>query len=100
MTPRGTHGDVIRITDSLRATAEAKAGNGGMTMKNATKDAKTKAVQVRPHDSEAKLYKDSPGMNKRIATRAYEIFERRGKMPGHDLDDWLKAEAEVVWELH
>lgn len=100
MTPSSTHGDVIRVTDSLRATEEAKTGNGGMTMRNVTKDAKTKSVQARPIDSEAKLYKDSPGLNKRIAARAYEIFEHRGKMPGHDLDDWLKAEAEVVWELH
>jgi Protein of unknown function (DUF2934) len=29
----------------------------------------------------------------RIATKAYELHEQRGYLDGHDLDDWLKAEA-------
>lgn len=31
----------------------------------------------------------------RIAMAAYFIAERRGFAPGHELDDWLAAEAEV-----
>ncbi len=27
--------------------------------------------------------------------RAYEIYLERGKQPGRDLDDWLKAEREL-----
>jgi hypothetical protein len=30
-----------------------------------------------------------------IARRAYEIFEQRGCLHGHDLDDWLQAEREL-----
>jgi hypothetical protein len=30
-----------------------------------------------------------------IARRAYELYEERGKCDGEDLDDWLRAEAEV-----
>ena len=30
-----------------------------------------------------------------IAAKAYELFEQRGRVDGHDLDDWLKAEALV-----
>lgn len=30
-----------------------------------------------------------------IATVAYFIAERRGFVPGNELDDWLRAEAEV-----
>ncbi len=30
-----------------------------------------------------------------IANRAYELFCARGREPGHDLDDWLRAEAEL-----
>jgi HSP20 family molecular chaperone IbpA len=37
-------------------------------------------------------------MRERIVTRAYEIFEGRGAECGHDLDDWLSAERELVWE--
>jgi hypothetical protein len=31
-----------------------------------------------------------------IATRAHEIFIERGASPGHELDDWLQAEEELV----
>ena len=30
-----------------------------------------------------------------VAARAYELFRARGGEPGHDLDDWLRAEAEL-----
>lgn len=31
-----------------------------------------------------------------IVILAYEIYERRGGMPGSDLDDWLEAERLVM----
>ena len=34
--------------------------------------------------------------NDDVAQRAYELYETRGREPGHELDDWLKAEAELV----
>ena len=30
-----------------------------------------------------------------VRCRAYEIYEARGREAGHDLEDWLQAEAEV-----
>jgi hypothetical protein len=30
-----------------------------------------------------------------IARRAYEIYEERGRCDGDDINDWLRAEAEV-----
>jgi hypothetical protein len=30
-----------------------------------------------------------------IAQRAYEIYEREGRQDGHELENWLKAEAEL-----
>ena len=30
-----------------------------------------------------------------IARRAYEIYEERGRCHGDDINDWLRAEAEV-----
>jgi hypothetical protein len=36
-----------------------------------------------------------PAGREDIARRAYERFEERGKEPGHDLDDWLRAEREL-----
>jgi hypothetical protein len=29
-----------------------------------------------------------------IARRAFEIFDNNGRWPGHDLEDWLRAESE------
>jgi hypothetical protein len=30
-----------------------------------------------------------------IAKRAYELYLQRGSVEGHELDDWLEAEAEL-----
>jgi Protein of unknown function (DUF2934) len=32
----------------------------------------------------------------RVAARAYELYLERGGISGHDFDDWLRAEAEVL----
>ncbi len=31
-----------------------------------------------------------------IRVRAYQFYEERGCENGHDLEDWLQAEAEIV----
>jgi hypothetical protein len=31
-----------------------------------------------------------------VARRAYEIYERNGRVDGHDRDNWLQAEYELV----
>ena len=30
-----------------------------------------------------------------IRKRAYQLFEMRGRQPGHELDDWLQSEREI-----
>ncbi len=35
-----------------------------------------------------------------VAKRAYEIFESNGRMSGHDLDDWFKAEKELLHPVY
>jgi HSP20 family molecular chaperone IbpA len=32
----------------------------------------------------------------RVRTRAYELFEHRGRTDGHSLDDWLDAENQLL----
>jgi len=34
-----------------------------------------------------------------IQKRAYEFFEARGREPGHDLEDWLRAQLEIKRRL-
>jgi hypothetical protein len=36
------------------------------------------------------------GLEERIRLRAQEICEERGREDGHELDDWLRAEAEIT----
>jgi len=35
-------------------------------------------------------------VQEKIQRRAYELYELRGREDGHDLDDWLKADSEVI----
>jgi HSP20 family molecular chaperone IbpA len=43
------------------------------------------------------IFSEIEQMQRRITRRAYELFEGRGCELGHDLDDWLVAERELVW---
>ena len=40
-----------------------------------------------------------PRLDREIAGRAYALFEARGCVHGHDVEDWLAAEAELLAEL-
>jgi len=31
-----------------------------------------------------------------VASRAYQLFEERGQLDGHDLEDWFRAESEIL----
>lgn len=35
----------------------------------------------------------------RIAQRAYNLYEQRGCIHGHDFEDWLEAERQILSEL-
>jgi hypothetical protein len=35
-------------------------------------------------------------IQERIRARAYQLFQERGGEPGHDVEDWLQAEAEIL----
>ncbi|MFZ0862774.1 MAG: DUF2934 domain-containing protein [Candidatus Sulfotelmatobacter sp.] len=37
-----------------------------------------------------------PNLGEEIRRLAFEIYVERGREDGHDLDDWLDAEAEVL----
>ncbi len=34
-------------------------------------------------------------IEQQIQQRAYEFYEKRGRIDGHDLDDWLRAECAI-----
>ncbi len=35
-------------------------------------------------------------LEEQIRKRAFELYEQRGRDDGHDMDDWLRAEAELT----
>jgi len=39
-------------------------------------------------------------MSQAVTQRAYEIFEGNGRMFGHDLEDWFKAEMDLLHPVH
>ena len=41
----------------------------------------------------------SPEVDDAIRRRAERLYEDRGRLPGHQVEDWLKAEAEVLREF-
>jgi hypothetical protein len=42
---------------------------------------------------------DSGELQDQIRARAFQLYEQRGRNDGHDVDDWLQAEAELS-QLH
>ena len=68
----------------------------------------TKTARLAPHTPSPRL---SPaeqkrpielpdGMWDRVAQKAYELWEKRGRREGYHLDDWLDAETIVMEEIH
>jgi hypothetical protein len=39
---------------------------------------------------------DQQELEDQIRLRALELYEARGREDGHELDDWLRAEAEIT----
>ena len=37
-----------------------------------------------------------PNLEEEIRRRAFELYEERGREHGHDIDDWVRAKAEVT----
>src|SRR5262245_33156911 len=67
-------------------------------------DMALQAVEVRnPQASKeqrpgSSISKEIDRMRETIMKRAEEIFHQNGNLPGADLDNWLAAERELIWE--
>jgi hypothetical protein len=58
----------------------------------------SRAVEMNPSSviQEASAERMSEALRERIEQRAYELYEARGSEPGHEVEDWAKAEAEIL----
>jgi HSP20 family protein len=70
---------------------------------------KKQSVAIAQHAKEAAPLKLLPGSDlgdriqdvfNSIARRAFEIFDGRGRADGHDLEDWFRAESELLHPVH
>ena len=44
-------------------------------------------------ESQYRYFED---LGSRIASRAYELYVQRGQEDGHDIEDWLEAERQIL----
>jgi len=80
--------------DDSSSSPKSKKGNT-MSPATTTTTANTRTSQPieRSQVSYQQLVKVTP---EEIAERAYELFMARGGSHGNDLDDWLRAESELL----
>ena len=87
-------------------------GTGSRNKKNGAADVSATPVSATPEvsvaparkDPEVKENKKADGrrnvvpinLDEEIRRRAYELWEQRGCTPGHENEDWLIAEAEIL----
>jgi hypothetical protein len=65
-----------------------------VTYKAITKE----AAFVRANPTQVKSAGRPTEVEALISSRAYQLYSDRGGEPGHDLEDWLRAEEEVMRE--
>lgn len=70
-----------------------------MVAKRSTGEAEKNRTQGREAASEMQAAgSDTETAHQRIAERAYRLYLDRGVEDGHALEDWLRAEQEVLGE--
>jgi len=58
----------------------------------------TVAVQkVKKPETAPSLFQSMDTLFEDVRKRAFELFQRRGALDGWDLDDWIRAERDLVW---
>jgi HSP20 family protein len=60
-------------------------------------ESQAKTSPATPISAEAeKLFEKMKELTQAISRRAYEFFEARGREIGHELEDWFRAESELL----
>ncbi len=82
-------------SDVQRTTATQPVTSGTTDVKATRAEAETKKV-LGVVKSDARPHVVPINMEEEIRRRAYELAERRGFSGGHETEDWLTAEREVL----
>ena len=80
--------DAGKITKKSKATPKPKATPGRKASSGKTINQK-KAEAETQHT----YFED---LGSRLAKRAYELYIERGQEDGHDIEDWLEAERQIL----
>jgi|SRR5882724_9508483 len=70
--------------------ARAKTPGNGNTSRRQV------AVMPAPKSMEVQKSSSRVNLEEQIRVRAYQLYEERGYTPGHENDDWLVAEREIL----
>jgi hypothetical protein len=76
--------------------ARAKTPRSAENTSLKTNGGPNKALAESQFSAEAKTNVVPINLEDEIRRRAYELYEQRGYISGHDHDDWLTAEREVL----
>ncbi len=75
-------------SNNAKRSVESTSGNEApRTAKTLPRKTISSAVETIPTER---------ALQERIAQRAYELYLRRGQVPGHDVSDWLEAERQIL----
>ena len=80
--------DAGKIPPKAKAASRRK-GSSGKTIK----PKKDRVAAPTGAESQHRYYED---LGSRIAERAYELYVQRGQEHGHDFEDWLEAERQIL----
>ena len=76
----------------IKKTSARKRASHAVTPSQASPSTSALSAQA------ANVHLTDGDLSTRISQRAYELFHRRGGHHGQDLDDWFRAEQEVLGE--
>ena len=82
-----------KTTDTPETPVATSSGGAAVQTARETAPASTTTADV--SRSATPNFDQTADIQERIRQRAYQLFEQRGGQHGFDIEDWVKAEAEI-----
>jgi hypothetical protein len=83
-----------KTSDTGKTTPKSKAAPRRKVASGKTIKPKKNSVNAPTGaESQHRYFED---LGSRLAKRAYELYVQRGKEDGHDIEDWLEAERQIL----
>ena len=83
-----------KASDAGKITQKTKVAPRRKVSSSKTTSPKKKRVNAPTEaESQHRYFED---LGSRLAKRAYELYVQRGQEHGHDIEDWLEAERQIL----